>query len=373
MIHSNGYEDVNVNQIQVEYSKRGGRSLKVFLRNCDSYEKVDNLLGPLLLNNFSSLFKKGESVLVKPNLLSARKPDQAVTTHPSIVESVLKFLLYLETKPFVADSPASSSLQKATYESGIAQVCEKLSVPIVELDDPVQTDGQVYKKIKISAKVLKADKVVNLAKLKTHSQMILTLAVKNTFGCIPGLEKSGWHIRCATNENFASLLVDIHLLVKPVLNILDGIIGMEGNGPANGKLKKFGLVGVCENGFALDHAVCTRLGVQPKVIYVLKEALRRDLIPSYEIDGDWSSSIELPITAQALPVPRFLGKVARSIVRVPRISKKRCVQCRICEERCPARAIEVSKYLIDYDKCIRCYVCHEVCPNDAIDLIRKFL
>lgn len=346
--------------------------MKVFVRRCDSYDQIEGILQPVL-KNYSELFKPQENVLVKPNLLSARKPQEGVTTHPAVLESILKFLISLGTKPFVADSPASAGIQKAAYESGIAQVCEKYSVPIAELDDPVEVDGQIYKKIKISSKVLKVDKVVNIAKLKTHSQMILTLGIKNTFGCIPGLEKSGWHIRCATNENFAALLVDVHLLVKPVLTILDGVIGMEGNGPANGKLRHFGVIAVSENAFALDHAICKRLSVNPDMIYVLKEAYKRHLIPSYEVDGEWNSTIELPVTAHVLPVPNFLKRVARNIVRVPKISKKRCIQCRICEERCPAQAIQVSRYFIDYNKCIRCYVCHEVCPQNAVDLSRKFL
>ncbi len=333
---------------------------------------MEKTLSPLL-EKYSKLFQKGDIILIKPNLLSARKPDQGVTTHPAVVETVLKFLISLGTKPFVGDSPAAGVFQRVISESGIADVCRKLGIPTVELDDPIVVDGQVYKKIKISSKVFEADKVVNLAKLKTHSQMILTLGVKNTFGCIPGLEKSGWHIRCGTNENFASLLVDVHLLVKPVLTILDGVLGMEGNGPANGKLKNFGVLAVCENAFALDHAICERLSVQPQVVFTVKESLRRNLVPVYEIDGNWHSTIELPVTAQTLPVAKPLKRLARSIVRVPRIAKRRCVQCRICEERCPAQAIEVSEYRIDYDKCIRCYVCHEVCPQNAIDLIRRFL
>ncbi|MEJ5230106.1 MAG: DUF362 domain-containing protein [Pseudothermotoga sp.] len=346
--------------------------MKVHLAKCDSYDRVESTLLPIL-EEYSALFEKDDKVLVKPNLLSARKPDQGVTTHPAVVETVLKFLISLGAEPSVGDSPAAGVFQKVMSESGIADVCEKLRVPMIELNDPIEIDGQVYKKIKISSKVLKADKVVNLAKLKTHSQMILTLGVKNTFGCIPGLEKSGWHIRCGTNENFASLLVDVHLLVKPALTILDGVLGMEGNGPANGKLKNFGVLAVCENAFALDHAICRRLGVQPQVVFTVKESLRRNLVPVYEIDGNWHSAIELPVTAQTLPVPKPLKRLARSIVRVPKIAKRRCIQCRICEERCPAQAIDVSEYKIDYDKCIRCYVCHEVCPQNAIDLIRRFL
>ncbi|ABV33444.1 MULTISPECIES: DUF362 domain-containing protein [Pseudothermotoga] len=346
--------------------------MKVYFRQCESYDRVEKVLLPLLAK-YSHIFEKGDRVLVKPNLLSAREPNEGVTTHPEVLKTILKFLISLETRPFVGDSPASGSFKKVIAHTGISQICEKLSVPIVELDDPVEVDGEIYKKIKISSKVFQADKVVNVAKLKTHSQMIFTMGVKNTFGCVPGFEKSGWHIRCAHNENFASLLVDIHLLVKPVLTILDGIIGMEGNGPANGKLKQFNMLVVGENAFAVDHAVCKRIGVNPEIVFVLKEAIKRNLIPDYEIDGNWSDTIKLPVTAETLPVPGMLKNLARKIIRVPKISKKRCVQCRICEERCPAKAIDISNYFISYNKCIRCYVCHEVCPRGAIDLIRKFL
>ncbi|AEH50603.1 DUF362 domain-containing protein [Pseudothermotoga thermarum] len=337
---------------------------------CEDYQAVEKKLLPVL-EGYSSLFSPGEKVLVKPNLLSARKPEEAVATHPKVVEVVLRFLKDLGIFPYVGDSPAYGSLQKVLQVSGIWEVCQKLSVPAVELNEPVEVDGQRYKKIRISSKVFDFDKVVNVAKLKTHSQMVLTLAVKNLFGCVPGIEKSGWHIRCETNENFAALLVDICLIVNPVLSIVDGVEGMEGNGPANGKKKKFGVIVVSSNPFALDHAICLRLNVDPFLVYTVRESIARGLVKDYSIDGDWSSSIELPVTVPSLPVKGPLRQIARMIVRVPKISKKECIRCKICEEKCPAKAIDLSRSDIDYKKCIRCYVCHEVCPRGAIELVRR--
>jgi len=242
-------------------------------------------------------------------------------------------------------------------------------VPIVELDEPVEVDGEKFKKIKISKKILDADKIINIAKLKTHSQMILTMAIKNTFGCVVGKEKSSWHFRAKTNINFAKVIVDIHNIVKPTINIVDGIDGMEGNGPANGKQKHFGMIGVSENAYALDHAIAQKLKVKEKYVYILKEAMREKLVPEYKIEGDWKGDeIKLPITA---PIFETVTNISRALQRVPEINVEKCISCRICEESCPADAITIDDHNIDYDKCIRCYVCHEVCPEDAIDLKRK--
>jgi len=344
--------------------------VKVYLRECTHYESVS---GPLkdLLNEYSHLFKPGDRILVKPNLLSPKAPSTAVTTHPDVIKVILEFLLDMGVKPLVGDSPAVGSIQKVARVSGVKDVCEKLGVPIVELDDPVEFDGIVYRKIRLSRKVVEVDGVVNVPKLKTHSQMILTLAVKNTFGCIPGKEKSAWHLRAGANENFADLLIDVHLLVKPVLNILDGVIGMEGNGPSNGQVKLFGLIAVSEDGFAMDHAVVRSLGISEGLIYTVKRSLERGLVPPYILYGEWRGKISLPSTVPVVPLPRSIARLLRRVIRVPRIDRRKCVGCRICEVRCPVSAIDIDTGKVDYERCIRCYVCHEVCPENAINLVRR--
>ena len=353
-------------------SRKVGETLKVYLQKCDTYSDSNRVLRNIL-DEFSGDFRAGERVLVKANMLSPRPAERAVTTRAEIVRGVLKFLLEMGTKPFVADSPAVGSAVKVAQACGIMEVCQELSVPVIDLNNPIKKDGQVYKRINISSVVFDADKVVNIAKLKTHAQMVLTLGVKNTFGCVPGLEKSRWHVRCGTNENFAKLLVDVHLLVNPVLTVIDGVEGMEGDGPSNGEKKRFGLIAASKNAFALDHAIAARLGVKPESVYTINESMQRKLIEKYEVVGDWEGSIKLPSTSHVLPIPGFLKKIVRSTVRVPKINKRRCVSCRICEKRCPVHAIDIDAHRVDTRKCIRCYVCHEVCPENAIRLVVKIL
>lgn len=344
---------------------------RVSFRRCDTYEDAHDVLNELLLP-FEKYFSKGDAVLVKPNMLSPRKPEEAVTTHPKVLEAVLKFLLDLGTAPVVGDSPASGTAMSVAKKAGIHEVCERLNVPILNLNDPVETNGKVYQKIKISETAI-TRKVVNIAKLKTHSQMVMTLGVKNTFGCVVGMEKAGWHLRAGTNERFADLLIDVHLVVSPVITIMDGIEGMEGNGPANGVKKHFGLLAVSDNAFALDYAIVEALNVDPEIVYTVKRSMDRGLIPEFVVDGEWKGEIKLPSTVPVVPVPKPLQNLARRFVRVPKIDVNRCVRCRICENTCPAGAINIDRTKIDYSKCIRCYVCHEVCPEDAIMLVRKFL
>ncbi|PLV58780.1 FeS-binding protein [Thermotoga sp. KOL6] len=252
----------------------------------------------------------------------------------------------------------------------VEEVCEELKVPLTPLDDPIEVNGEIFRKIKISRKVLEADKVVNLPKFKTHSQMVMTLGVKNTFGCVTGLEKSSWHMRAKNYDDFANLLIDIHRIVSPILTVLDGIEGMEGNGPTNGRKKNFGIIAVSRNAFALDDAICSFLGID-HLVYTVKNARRRMVTPEYEVFGSFSSTIQLPSTVSTFE--RFSRAFSRFFVKYPSIDKRRCIKCRLCEERCPASAIDISKQEIDYQKCIRCYVCHEVCPQNAIKLVRKLI
>jgi len=322
------------------------------------------------LKNYSYLFTGLKKVLVKPNLLSPRKPDEYVTTHPLIVKAVLEFLLNLGVEVVVGDSPAVGSLERVARVSGIKSVCDEFGVELVPFEDCVSVNGSIFRDIKLAKVIFEVEAVVNLPKLKTHSQMVMTLGVKNTFGCVVGIEKSSWHLKAGTDENFARLLIDVHKIVSPILTVLDGVWGMEGNGPSNGEKKFFGVLAISRNAFALDDAIVRSLGVNPDNVFVLKEARKRGLIPDYEIVGDdFKSSIKLPTTRS------FLNRAGRIIepliAKVPRFDKKKCVKCGICEERCPSKAINVEIQRINYEKCIRCYVCHEVCPENAMKLVRR--
>jgi uncharacterized protein (DUF362 family)/NAD-dependent dihydropyrimidine dehydrogenase PreA subunit len=334
------------------------------------YHKGNDLLRESL-TQYTHLFKKGDHVLVKPNLLSARDIDMGVTTHPKTLDVVLKFLLELETVPFVGDSPPDGNGYAVAKKTGLIEVCEKYNVNFVELDEPVKVKHSGEYDFSISKKVLDADKIVSLAKLKTHSLTILTLAVKNTFGCIPGKEKASWHFKALNNNNFAKLMVEICSVVNPTLNIVDGLVAHEGNGPSNGKPKRQGVIFLSENPFALDDAIASCLEVPRKKYPILIEAGKKKLIPQYQTTGEWSGSMALPKTSLVFSGLNFISNRFNVFKKKPSIDKERCIKCRKCERNCPVQAIDIDSFNIDYSKCIRCYVCHEVCRKRKNSL--KFL
>lgn len=323
-----------------------------------------------VLDQYVRLFQRGDRVLVKPNLLSARDIRKGVTTHPKTLDVVLDFLKEIGTKPFVGDSPPDGNGYRVAQQTGLIEVCEKHRVDFVEFDEPVRVDHDGEYDFNLSKCVLEADKIVNLAKMKTHSLTMLTLAVKNTFGCVPGKEKASWHFKALNTNHFAKLMVEICSAVNPTLSIVDGLIAHEGNGPSNGTPKSLGVIFISENPFALDDAIVASLGINRKKIPILIEAAKKNRIPQYQIIGEWSGSMVLPTTHLVFSGLHFISNHFNRFKKKPQIDKDKCIKCRRCENNCPAKAIDIDRLQIDYSQCIRCYVCHEVCPEDAIRLVR---
>ncbi len=323
-----------------------------------------------VLDQYAHLFKKGDRVLVKPNLLSARDIQKGVTTHPKTLDAILHFLKDIGTKPFVGDSPPDGNGYRVAQQTGLIEVCEKHRVDFVEFDEPVRVDHDGEYDFNLSKCVLEADKIVNLAKMKTHSLTMLTLAVKNTFGCVPGKEKASWHFKALNTNHFAKLMVEICSAVNPTLSIVDGLIAHEGNGPSNGTPKSLGVIFISENPFALDDAITISLGIDRKKNPILMEAAKKKCIPQYKIQGEWSGSMVLPTTHLVFSGLHFISNRFNRFKKRPQIDGGKCIKCRRCEQSCPLKAIDIDPLQIDYSKCIRCYVCHEVCPEDAISLVR---
>ncbi|MBQ3586766.1 MAG: DUF362 domain-containing protein, partial [Synergistaceae bacterium] len=145
------------------------------------------------VRNFIS---KGDRVLLKVNLVSGHDVERRVTTDPSIVRSVAKIVIESGGTPFIADSPGIDGFKGAAEKAGFMNIAREFGIECHELTDPVDlpvNDGADFRRIQVSRYVLEADKVINLAKLKTHAQMYLTMGVKNLFGCVPGRLKAGWH------------------------------------------------------------------------------------------------------------------------------------------------------------------------------------
>jgi uncharacterized protein (DUF362 family)/Pyruvate/2-oxoacid:ferredoxin oxidoreductase delta subunit len=358
----------------------------IALMHCDVYipEIVDQTVRKAInaLGGMNRFVKPGQRVLLKPNLLGAYPVEKRVTTDPSVVYSVARLVLQAGGKPFIGDSPALHSFKKAAYQSGYSGVAKELNIELVELSNPrialVPADS-VFKKIEIASQVLDADVVINLPKLKTHAQMLLTLGVKNLFGTVVGRCKGEWHYMAGVDrDTFADLHLDIYQIVKPALTILDGVWAMEGNGPGNGRPRKLGLIAAAQDAIALDVCICNLLGAPLRSFPVYRAAKRRRMgeinianmqFPLERPDAFVIKDFEIPRLDSLGVLPEWLGWIAkRFLVSKPVQATNFCTECGQCEKICPAAAIRIKdqKAYFDYDTCIRCYCCQEVCPQNAI-------
>jgi uncharacterized protein (DUF362 family)/Pyruvate/2-oxoacid:ferredoxin oxidoreductase delta subunit len=331
------------------------------------FEMMDSLAG-------EQIQRKGR-VVIKPNLLAPASPDKAIVTHPLIVKAVVEYVLDKGARPSISDSSAVGSFDRVLRDSGIKEALSGLNVEYKEFKGSSIVDvGEPFKKIEIASDALNADVLINLPKLKTHMQMVLTLGVKNLFGCIVGMKKPEWHFRTGVNrEMFAQLLVKIYGALNPSVTLMDGVLAMEGQGPGKrGEPRHLGVLLGSKNAAALDMTVCRMLGISPDTVLTNKFAAEQGLVTdAITINGDLPQikDFKLPdITPLVFGPEKFHGVLRRHLVQRPECDASSCRLCGECWKYCPAKAITHSgkKVHFDYDKCIRCYCCIEVCPHGAL-------
>lgn len=317
------------------------------------------------------------SVLVKPNLLASKAPDRAVTTHPDFLRALIELLVDHSCTVCLGDSPGYESLDRVLRNGGYADMLRELAVQVVPFTKEAVKRGSgisPYRDFLFGEDPDRYEVVINVPKLKTHSMMGMTLGVKNTFGFIRGFAKGRWHLRAGRDRDlFASILVDIHRLVSPTVTVLDGVVGMCGDGPSNGDPVTCGIVAVSRDAFALDAFIEGRLC--PGVILPITAcAARHGLIPPYEVIDLGSppapARFPMPRTCDTdWNLPRPVKRLLRNLLtKKPKADPGTCRLCGICAEVCPADAIHLGERfpLFDYQACIRCYCCQEMCPHGAI-------
>jgi len=317
----------------------------------------------------------GSRVLIKPNLLAPAPPEKAMLTHPLVVRGVVEYALDCGAAVQISDSPAIGSLEKVLKTSGIFDALRGLPVAYRPFSASRAIEvGEPFQRIEIAEDALNADLVINLPKLKTHSQMLLTLGVKNLFGCIVGYRKPEWHLRAGVDrEMFAQLLVRIYRAVRPAITLLDGILAMEGEGPGiSGTPRPLKVILAGADAVAIDMTVCRMLGIPPEQLLTNRIAREMGLTEGpIQVDGELPRvrDFRLPEMTPLVFGPRmFHGFLRKHLVQRPVPGASPCKLCGECWKYCPAQAITHDRKRVhfDYDRCIRCYCCLEVCPHAAL-------
>lgn len=318
-------------------------------------------------------------VLIKPNFLAPAKPHLALTTHPLVLRAAVEYVLDRGGHPLVADSPGMGSFQRLVREGGYAEALQGLAVELRPFVETRRVDiGEPFGKIELAREALEADAVINLPKLKTHAMMLLTLGVKNCFGCIVGLAKPRWHMRSGIDRGmFARLLVQICRRIRPAATLVDGILALEGQGPGrSGKPRELGVLAAGRSAFAVDAAICRLVGVRPEELPTHRAALGLGLAPVEVLcDGEFTpvGGFRLPTLGPLTFGPRALQPlIRRHCVQRPAADRESCRMCGECWRACPAKAITPQgrvRIEFDYERCIRCYCCIEMCPHGALKAI----
>ncbi len=373
---------------------------KVILKYCPEYTAgVEGLLkeGIQELGGMEAFVKPGQRVLLKVNLLMKKRPEEAVTTHPSVVEAVVRLVQEAGGIPIIGDSPGgpytASALQAIYSRSGLKEVAERTGAELnLDVGQEVVShpEGKLVKSLTVTKSVLDADVVIPLSKLKTHGMMTFTGAVKILFGVIPGLLKAEYHLRMPDVRSFADLLVDIATWVKPTLSIMDGIVGMEGDGPSAGKPRSIGALLISEDPFALDVAATHLIGMKPEKVPTIIAARERGFVSRIEevkLCGDARSlwriqNFVAPKTVSLnfldmVPLPPSVKTFLLNRVRPrPVFQHDLCVGCSDCVKNCPPQALvlnEKNRPQVNLDACIRCFCCQELCPHQAVEIVKPRL
>ncbi len=355
------------------------------LVHCSSYQPAEIRRairrGLDLLGGMERFIRPGDRVILKPNLLSAKEPERAITTHPEIVAAVGEIVLDCRGKIVLGDSPggAAKDLQKYWDKTGMTDVAHRLGLqPVDFAAQGIRSFSVPEGFINISRLVLEADVIINLPKLKTHQLTRMTGAVKNMFGTVPGFRKIHIHSVAPRPLQFSRFLLAIYRQVAPALTIMDAVLAMEGNGPSSGNPRALNAILISEDGLALDSLAAKLIGMEESKLPIFQAAVEAGLwdfnnsvVP---VRGDDPEELRLldfrlPDVSRLERIPRFVHRGLKRLIWMrPKANPASCTTCGRCVQNCPEQVMWFKKGVpqIDYRRCIKCGCCDEFCPERAI-------
>ncbi|HJO93563.1 MAG TPA: DUF362 domain-containing protein [Victivallales bacterium] len=353
---------------------------------CSSYErklvreKVHRAIA--LTGGFPEKIKPGSKILLKPNLLTAKHPDAAVTTHPEILRAVIKELKELGINDItVGDSPAGRHEWKQLWEkTGIKQVAEDEEVKLIPFENIKTILINKNVKVPVLKELDDFDAVISLPKLKTHLLTKITGTVKNSYGLVIGQAKSHFHGKYPSPRKMSSFIADLYSQLKPDFVIMDAVKSMEGDGPNTGKPYKSGVILAGVDGVAVDSCACSIYDYDYNDIFTLFKAVEKGYgVGDHELikrTGDAWKNMDAAVCRRSKA--DFLSKIPEKLFFIltlvskcrPSFDKKKCIKCGLCAEACVQKAIINKKkcYKVKSSKCVLCMCCIEACPYQALKL-----
>ena len=327
----------------------------------------------------------GMKIIIKPNLVSFKKPDAAATTHPALLEALVEMLLSRGADVTIGDSPGgphSLPLLNRVYAATGMDRVEKLGAKLnrnMNEKTVAFPEGKVLKNFTYTEYLDEADAIIDFCKLKSHGMLGMSAAVKNLFGTIPGLKKPEVHYKFQNDAEFADMLVDLNEYFKPRLAICDAVVGMEGNGPTAGTPRQIGAIIASKSTYYADVVGAELIGMNIDGLPTLQAAYERGFAPAssknLRVYGDIRALTVDDFKAPPVRGLSFMrkGNVLHFISKAalehkPTLKKRLCAGCGECARMCPAKAIEMKnkKPHINREKCIRCFCCQEFCPRAAL-------
>lgn len=366
-------------------------SAKVSIVKCANYEpgKVELAIRSAinLLGGIGNFIKPGSGVLIKPNLLMSKPPECGITTHPEVVRAVIHILKEIDCKIVVGDGPSvwgkqSENVEEVYEITGIRKITQEEGVELISFDKRRMRD-----KFPLTTALDECDYLINLPKFKTHEFTLITGAIKNLFGLVSGTYKTELHKNYFAPADFAKILVDIYQEARPALTIIDGILAMEGDGPAtSGKTRPLNLLLAGSDCVALDTVMAKIMGITQGEVLTTKEAALRNLgesqLSRIKIEGEDIDQLNirpfiLPVSSARLSkMPESVKKIFKHLIRYyPHCLRLKCIHCGHCVKVCPRQCITLKKNNIrfDYKKCIACFCCQESCLEAAIGIKKSIL
>ncbi|MFZ0724147.1 MAG: DUF362 domain-containing protein [Desulfobacterales bacterium] len=324
----------------------------------------------------------GKKVVIKPNVLRSSQAEEHIVTHPSLLRAVVEKVEQMSPAAIaVGDNPGLFNYgdnENSFERTGLMDAAKGYYRNFGNSTRHLAFNPDFMPKVGISSDILDADILISLPKFKTHGLTVMTGAIKNSYGILPGAQKARLHQIAGTPARFHDVIVEVFRLRVPDLFIMDAVVGMEGNGPASPELREIGLVLAADNAVALDAVVARMMGLDPGRLRFLQKAKTMGLgdfdAATIKIDGQMRVLPDFklpPLGGEAISGNPAMQELMQTKTRVrPVADPELCTACGTCIEHCPVSALAMPEEVpvADPEICITCFCCQEICPEKAMAL-----